>query len=357
MVRYISPIDSHVHLRGEEYETNFAKLGFRDARAVGICGLIEQPNTKPELISLLAVKQRRKQIVKFVGNIRHKIHIGLTQDLEQVKTALELVTQQRHGLVSDKTYYVNSTGNMGILNPNLQRKIWMLKGEMKYNGVSVGHFENESAFADIKFDPLNPVTHSLIRTEESELFSVQTQYRNAIDAKFQGIFYIAHASSPLTVEFIEEEKRKGTPFQVVIEVTPHHLFLNSNEDYSIHGNGVKMNPPLRPKKSQERLLEYAIDGNIDVIASDHAPHPLERKISSSPPSGIPVILIVPKAVELLRFHGMPEQTLEAMLFHNANRIFRMNLEPVFVDVKYNPDLWNVYGYNPFSRIDGTISSL
>ena len=46
-MKYVSPIDPHVHLRGDEYTTNFLEMGFDDARVVGLVAMIEQPNPQP----------------------------------------------------------------------------------------------------------------------------------------------------------------------------------------------------------------------------------------------------------------------------------------------------------------------
>ena len=236
---------------------------------------------------------------------------------------------------------------MGILDHGIQKIIWELKGKMKYDGVSIGHFEDEKLFSGY-FDYKEPESHSRRQNSISEVVQVEKQIRNARDTGFQGTFYIAHVSFYETVEFIEREKNK-LPFDVVKEVTFHHMFLN-HDDYEIHGNRVKMNPPLRSKKVQEQLLEYVLQGKLDVIGTDHAPHPVDRKDSDLPPSGIPALPFWPKGIELLRREGINEELLENLIFHNANKIFKLGLTPEFVDGVYNSGLWDAYDYNPFSRI-------
>ena len=255
------------------------------------------------------------------------------------------------GLVSDKTFYTHSIGNMGILDEDIQREIWKIKGELGYRGVSIGHFEDEKAFTGI-FNPEFPVIHSKFQNPESELIQVQRQIRNARNSKFEGTFYIAHVSNPATIDYIESERKKQLGFRIVIESTFHHPFLNW-EDYKIHGNRVKMNPPLRAKEMQERLLEYLLAGKVDIIGTDHAPHPLERKDDpEKPASGISAILFWPKGIELLKKAGMKEDKLQETTFYNANTLFfNGKLKPTLVDIEYNPELWERYGYNPFSRID------
>ena len=351
MVSYISPIDPHVHLRGEEYSNvkpSFLELGFRDAKEVGLIGVLEQPNPRPELINRSRIKNRFQEVSAFSRGVYHGVHIGMTDNLDQVMETLFVVKNGDTGLNSDKTFYTHSTGNMGILDHHMQRRIWEVKCRMDYYGVSIGHFEDEKEFIG-EFDYTKPISHSERQTPESELVQVERQIRNASDAGFKGVFYIAHVSNPDTVDYIDSMK-ENLPFRVVLEATFHHMFLNTS-DYEIHGNRVKMNPPLRSPEIQEKILEYVLAGKFDVIGTDHAPHTLEKKDSDNPPSGIPALPFWPKGIELLRREGIQEDLLERLIFHNSDEIFKLGLVPKQINRNYNPDLWNAYGYNPFSRID------
>ena len=350
-------IDPHVHLRGEEYQgQEFLRKGFRDAKVVGIQALLEMPNPDPQLTSEKICNDRIGYVDLIRDGIYHGINIGLTDDIEQVKSALELVESSSR-ITADKVFYVHSTGNMGILDEDVQREIWKVKGEMKYNGVSMGHFEDEDSFdKENPFDYKNPISHSLYQNPESELIQVERQLRNAIDNKFQGTFYICHVSNPDTITYLNQQ-RSEIDFPIVTEMTFHHMFLNW-EDYKIHGNRLKMNPPLRSKDMQEQLLEHVLKGNVDVIGTDHASHTLEKKDSVKPPSGIPALPFWPRGLKMLLELGMSEQKLQSMSFDKANEIFELGLTrdcEGFPEEKliYSPALWNVYGYNPFSRIDGT----
>lgn len=348
-IEYTSPIDPHVHLRRKGYKKNYLELGFRDAKTVGLGGILEQPNTEPGLTNEEEVVKRVEEIDKYKGNIHYGMHIGLTKNLNQVRKALELVMNNKYGLASDKTFYVHSTGNMGILDHDLQEKIWEIKGEMRYNGVSIGHFEDEDWFAKTKFDYINPWTHSERRRPESELVQVERQIRNAADSKFRGVFYIAHVSNPETMRYVNKQNFK---FEVVVEATFHHIFLNT-DDYAILGNKVKVNPPLRSRKLQEELLLQVLNGGADVIGSDHAAHDYDKRISEEPPSGIHSLLFWPKGIELLRHYGMKEELLEDLTFNNANQIFKLGLQKrkvcINCDEELWEELWQSYGYNPFQR--------
>lgn len=87
-------------------------------------------------------------------------------------------------------------------------------------------------------------------------------------------YHVCHISTKESVRVVRDAKRAG--IKVTAEVTPHHLLL-SEEDIPGLDTNYKMNPPLRGKDDQEALLEGLLDGTIDFIATDHAPHAAEEK--------------------------------------------------------------------------------
>jgi dihydroorotase len=86
--------------------------------------------------------------------------------------------------------------------------------------------------------------------------------------------HVAHVSTARAVALIRQAKREGV--RVTAEVTPHHLLLTDEQMRSFDGR-FKMNPPLRTAQDVAALREGLIDGTIDAIATDHAPHAPEEK--------------------------------------------------------------------------------
>jgi len=86
--------------------------------------------------------------------------------------------------------------------------------------------------------------------------------------------HICHVSTAGSVEIIRWAKSKG--WDVTAEVTPHHLLL-TDELTATYDPRYKVNPPLRTDGDVHALREALADGTIDVVATDHAPHPLEDK--------------------------------------------------------------------------------
>ncbi len=101
--------------------------------------------------------------------------------------------------------------------------------------------------------------------------------RNAILAKEANChLHICHISIKDSVNMVRYFKDNGC--KITCEVSPHHLTL-TDEDININDANYKMNPPLSKKSDQDALIKGLLDGTIDCIATDHAPHTLEEKAS------------------------------------------------------------------------------
>lgn len=86
-------------------------------------------------------------------------------------------------------------------------------------------------------------------------------------------YHVCHVSTKETVALVRQAKKRG--LDVTCETTPHYLLLT--EDDLQEDGRFKMNPPVRTKEDKEALIEGIIDGTIDMIATDHAPHSTEEK--------------------------------------------------------------------------------
>ncbi len=87
-------------------------------------------------------------------------------------------------------------------------------------------------------------------------------------------YHVCHISTKESVRTVRDAKRAG--IRVTAEVTPHHLLLCEDDIPGLDTN-YKMNPPLRGREDRDALIEGLLDGTIDFIATDHAPHAAEEK--------------------------------------------------------------------------------
>jgi len=100
--------------------------------------------------------------------------------------------------------------------------------------------------------------------------------RDIVLAEMTGIhLHIAHLSTEGSLNLVKEAKTRGV--NITFEVTPHHLLLTDKiiEDYN---PDAKVHPPLRSKRDKDILVKALKDGEIDVLATDHAPHTFEDKL-------------------------------------------------------------------------------
>jgi dihydroorotase len=129
--------------------------------------------------------------------------------------------------------------------------------------------------------------HSRIRDHAAAMIAT----RRALDLAFrhQHRFHVLHVSTGDEADFVADHRNL-----ITAEVCPHHLFFNT-DDYARLGTLVQMNPSLKTADDNRRLWQALLDGRIQVIATDHAPHTWEEKQQPySPghggsPSGLPAV--------------------------------------------------------------------
>jgi len=95
--------------------------------------------------------------------------------------------------------------------------------------------------------------------------------------------HICHVSTKGSCELIRDAKRRGV--KVTAESAPHYMLLTDKELYKKDAD-YRMNPPLRSEEDRVALIEAVLDGTIDCIATDHAPHsPEEKAVFEKSPNG------------------------------------------------------------------------
>jgi dihydroorotase len=100
--------------------------------------------------------------------------------------------------------------------------------------------------------------------------------RDAALAEYEGGWiHVCHVSAAETVEEIRRAKARGV--RITGEVTPHHLALTDAAVESLDPSRYKMNPPLRDESDRRALLAGLVDGTLDCVATDHAPHDADDK--------------------------------------------------------------------------------
>lgn len=345
-------IDPHVHLRDWEQSCKeTVKHGLEVAYKAGLDAVFEMPNTNPVLTSTESIKQRIELADKAIDDlgieIFHGIYGGVTNDVEQIREMVKTHEQFFPRMVGLKMFAGNSTGNMGIIGEDSQRIVYKTLVDANYKGVLAVHCEKESLMNHDIWMPESPFTHTQARPSVAELESVKDQIKFAKEAGFKGTLHICHISVPEALEEIEKA-RVNIDFKITCGLTPHHAVLYDEMMKEENGLLLKMNPPLRPKESQEYMLQALLNGRIDWAETDHAPHKLDEKTDLSFASGIPGLPYYPHFIKLLKEKGMREDTVANLTHNNQASVFGIDIPNTKREFDYG--LQKEYEFDAFSKI-------
>src|SRR5688572_13360745 len=267
-------IDPQVHFR-EPGLTHKEDLhsGSRACAAGGVTSFLEMPNTSPPTTTpeALAWKKQRAEETSLVN---YGFFIGATPDNVEVLDAVEQVA----GI---KIFMGSSTGTLLVSERADLERIFASGTRL----IAV-HAEDEARLKEryAQSTSVDPKAHSEIRDVESAL--IATRLAVELSDLHQRRLHILHLSTGDEADFLRAHGKGET---ITCEVTPQHLLLNAPEIYDRIGTRAQMNPPLRTVEHSQRLWAALLDGTIDCIATDHAPHTLEEKAKGfgKTPSGMP----------------------------------------------------------------------
>ncbi len=332
---YLIPgaIDDQVHFRepGLTHKGDIASES-RAAVAGGITSYIEQPNTVPNAVTQELLEEKY-QIAASKSFANYSFMMGMTNDnLEEV-----LQTNPKN-VAGIKIFLGSSTGNMLVDNVEVLEKLFSSTSML----IAV-HCEDEQTIKDnlerykVEYGDDIPVTlHHLIRSEEACYLSSSKII--ALAKKTGARLHVFHLSTAkemaLFTNKIPLEKKK-----ITAEVCIHHLWF-TNEDYKTKGNLIKWNPSVKTENDRKVLWEALLDGRIDVIATDHAPHTLEEKKQNylKAPSGGP--LVQHALVAMFEGYHQGKISIEKIvekMAHNPAKIFKIEKRG-FIKVGYYADL-------------------
>ena len=258
-------IDLHVHLRepgGEKKET--IATGSLAAAKGGFTTVAAMPNTRPVPDSKEQLQWLNERI-KETSSVKVLPYASITvREAGEELTDFPALKEAGAFALTDDGVGVQSAGMM----------LEAMKKAAKAGMSIVAHCEDNSLIN-------KGSVHEGVFSEKhgingipSVCESVQIA-RDVLLAEAAGCHYhVCHISTKESVRAVRDAKRAG--INVTAEVTPHHLIL-CDEDIPGMDSNYKMNPPLRGALDREALIEGLLDGTIDFIATDHAPHTSEEK--------------------------------------------------------------------------------
>lgn len=258
-------IDLHVHLRepgGEHKET--IETGTKAAAKGGFTTVAAMPNTRPVPDSVEQMLWLNTRI-RETASVRVLPYASITvRELGKELTDFAALKNSGAFAFTDDGVGVQSAGMM----------LEAMKKAAALDMAIVAHCEENTLIQ-------NGFVHEGNYSREHQLPGIPSVCeavhiaRDVLLAEAAGCHYhVCHISTKESVRTIREAKKAG--IHVTAEVTPHHLLLSEMDIKGLDTN-FKMNPPLRGKDDKMALIEGLLDGTIDFIATDHAPHSAEEK--------------------------------------------------------------------------------
>lgn len=322
-------IEPHLHLRDPSInEREDFESGTKACAAGGITSIVEHPISSPSVYNA-AILKNRIEAVKHKAVIDYGFYGGAGFDnLDEMEGLAEA------GIMGFKTFLPLSPPGREDEFKGLNAKddgylYQILEIAAKTDIPALFHLEDNTLLnlfeERIKAKGrLDPMAHIDSRPEICEITAVAKLLAMAEDtgAKVQ----LVHMSTDRAVALAKYYRTKGV--SISIETCPQYLLLDSS-DMENGGAFAKMNPPLRSKKTQERLWEYVLDGTIDMIVSDHSPFLIEEKergnknIFDCPPGHPGLETLLPLMLNEVSKGRLTLEQLSALMAENVARIYRM----------------------------------
>jgi dihydroorotase len=258
-------VDPHVHLRtpGREDEEDLGS-GTRAAAAGGYCAILAMPNTDPVVDSASVLGALTEQAKR-----EAEIPVGFLASITKEQEGAELTEMVE---LADRGAAGFSDDGRPVVAPGLLRRALQYSAAAG-RPVAVhceeptlsrgGHVHEGLVSAELGFGGYPSVAESVMVARDLALAGYEARP-----------LHLLHLSARESVDELRRARALGV--RATAEVTPHHLCLTDEAVRSLDPN-VKMNPPLRTDEDRAALVEALIDGTIEAIATDHAPHAREEK--------------------------------------------------------------------------------
>ncbi|MGY6521638.1 MAG: dihydroorotase [Mongoliitalea sp.] len=319
--KYVFPgvIDDQVHFR-EPGLTHKAEIYTESKAAVagGITSYMEMPNTVPQATTLELLEDKFA-IAKEKSLANYSFFFGATND--NIEEILKVDPENVCGI---KVFQGSSTGNMLVDNQESLERIFrdcklLIATHSENDNIIKANLEKYKA----EFGEDIPVKyHPKIRSAEA----CYDASKRVVDMarRYGSKLHVLHISTAEEVKLFD----KNLPLEqkrITAEACIHHMWF-SEEDYEEKGNFIKWNPAVKTKEDRDGVFQGVIDGHIDVIATDHAPHTMEEKgqMYGKAPSGGP--LVQHSLVAMLDMYHAGKISLEMIvqkMCHNVAILFEI----------------------------------
>lgn len=267
-------IDDQVHFRepGLTHKEDLHHASRACAKG-GVTTFLEMPNTVPHAVTQELLEQKLALGAK-KSLVNYGFYIGATpHNIDELRNA-----RRTPGI---KIFIGSSTGDLLVDDQDDLERIFA-----ETSLPICAHCEDESTFRANRerfADSTNVADHSRVRDHRAAY--IATERATDLARRHSHRFHVLHVSTGAEIELLTNHQNL-----ITAEVCLHHVFFNI-DDYERLGTRIQMNPSIKTKQDNQQLWKALLDGSIQVIATDHAPHTLEEKQSAYPksPSGLPAV--------------------------------------------------------------------
>ncbi len=290
-------IDAHVHLRepGAEHKEDFT-TGTCAALAGGFTTVLDMPNTPVPTTTLEAFRAKAA-----LAEAKACCDVGLFFGATPTNTDEAAKATQAIGL---KVYMGSSTGDLLVADLADQLRVFE---QYPADRMLAVHAEDEDAVRLFSTGERRPPICAELSVSRALALARYTGRR----------LHICHASTAVELAAIGLARSQGV--RVTVEVSPHHLYLSRDVETRLEARAV-MNPPLRRQADRDGLWQ-ALD-QVDLIASDHAPHTPAEKAGPKPPSGVPGLeTTLPLLLDSVAAGSLPLARLVELIGSGPARVF------------------------------------
>lgn len=258
-------IDMHVHLRepGRERAETIGS-GCRAAAAGGFTSVCCMPNTQPVTDNQEAIKFIQDRSQKADARVYVVGAITKGSEGKELSEIGDLVKMGAVGISDDGCY---------VQNPEVMRRA--LEYARMFDIPVMQHAEDQFLSEGAVMNESFQSARLGLKGTPAVAEEIAVARDIALCRVTKSRLHVQHVSTAGAVRAIRQAKAEGV--RVTAEVTPHHLILTDDEIGKEFNTSLRVNPPLRTAHDREAVLEGLIDGTIDCIASDHAPHSEEAK--------------------------------------------------------------------------------
>lgn len=306
-------IDDQVHFRepGLTHKGSIASES-RAAVAGGITSFMEMPNVDPATTTIEALESKYA-IAKQNSLGNYAFYLGATEDnLEEIKR----LNPKKHCGV--KIFMGASTGDLLVENPTALEAIFRESPTLITTHCENGPVicTNRQRLLQTK-KALTIEDHPKLR--DTEACYASSSYAVSLARQYQSQLHVLHITTEKELALFQTGPVEGK--KITAEACVHHLWFSA-DDYSNLGNLIKCNPAIKSKTDRDALLQALHSGQIDIVATDHAPHTLAEKQCEydKAPAGLPLV----------------QHAMLSMLDHVRNN--RISLPQVVEKTAHNPAL-------------------